>query len=64
VGDKEWVAEMAIPWTAIGGAPKPGDQRRANAGRERRPVWELSTWSQVISGFLEASQLGTWVFGD
>jgi hypothetical protein len=61
-GPKGWTVEMAVPWSALGGAPKPGETRRANVGRERKPVEELSTWSQVVIGFLDPSQFGTWVF--
>lgn len=65
IGGKAWTVEITIPWTAIGGAPKAGEQRRANLCRHRRVAdIELSTWSQVVSGFLEADNLGTWVFGD
>jgi hypothetical protein len=64
MGAKEWAAEMAIPWTALGGAPKAGEKRRANLCRQRGAGHEWSTWSSVASGFLEAENFGTWTFGD
>ncbi|MCC6443996.1 MAG: hypothetical protein IT210_11145 [Armatimonadetes bacterium] len=62
-GEKEWTVEMAVPWSAIGGPPQPGERRRANTGRERQPTPELSTWSQVITEFLSPGQFGEWTFG-
>lgn len=60
---KEWTVEMAIPWTALGGAPKAGEKRRANLCRQRGAGHEWSTWSSVVSGFLEAENFGVWTFG-
>lgn len=60
---KEWTAEMAIPWAALGGAPKAGEKRRANLCRQRGAGHEWSTWSSVVSGFLEAENFGVWTFG-
>ncbi|MCC6730020.1 MAG: hypothetical protein IT208_11845 [Chthonomonadales bacterium] len=57
-----WTAEIAIPWSAVGGTPRVGERRRANVGRERKPREELSTWSQVLSMFLEPTQFGVWEF--
>lgn len=65
IGGKAWVVEIAIPWNAIGGVPKAGEKRRANLCRQRRVGdTEWSTWSQVVSGFLEADNFGTWAFSD
>jgi hypothetical protein len=62
LGENEWTVEMAIPWKALGGRPAPGSQRRANLCRQRTPVRELSTWSVVVRGFLEAERFGVWRF--
>lgn len=62
VGESEWTAEMAIPWSALGGRPGPGTSRRANLCRQRRPVHELTAWSVMVSGFQEADLFGTWRF--
>ncbi|MFQ6096263.1 MAG: hypothetical protein ACE5O2_00950, partial [Armatimonadota bacterium] len=64
IGEDFWAAEMAIPWSAMKmTAPKPGSQLRANLCRQRTQGRELSAWSNMIAGFLEADLFGTWVFG-
>ncbi len=64
IGEKAWTVEIAIPWDAVGGAPKGGEKRQANLCRHRRAGdTDLSTWSQVVSGFQEAENFGIWVFG-
>ncbi len=61
--DGFWNVEIALPWTAMGwSAPKPGDTLRANICRQRRPGSELSSWSQVVTGFVEPGSFGTWEF--
>jgi cellulose/xylan binding protein with CBM9 domain len=63
VGADFWSVEAAIPWTAMRMAtPKPGDQFRANLGRERSPVKEWTLWSPSIFHFLEPENFGLWVF--
>ncbi len=65
VGEKEWTAEIAIPWNAIGGKPQPGEKRCANLCRQRRVGdTEWSSWSQVAGGFLEPENFGTWIFSE
>lgn len=62
VGDKEWVAEIAIPWAELKIAPQPGLRIKANLCRQRRVgEGELSSWSQDLTGFMEPEQFGTWV---
>ncbi len=62
IGAGEWTAELAIPWQLLGGAPKPGDRRRANLCRQRTPKSELSCWSATVRGFIEPELFGTWSF--
>ncbi len=58
-----WAAEMAIPWAEMHmAAPANGAELRANLCRQRLPVRELSAWSAMASGFLEADLFGKWVF--
>ncbi|MHB8997822.1 MAG: sugar-binding protein [Armatimonadota bacterium] len=62
VGEKQWVAEIAIPWSALRTKPVPGLTLKANLTRQRKPgKGELSSWSQVLTGFMEPEQFGTWV---
>ena len=63
IGDGFWNVEIALPWAAMGwDAPEPGETLRANICRQRRPVKELSSWSQVVGGFVEPGSFGTWDF--
>jgi hypothetical protein len=64
VGDAEWTVEIAIPWQALGGKPRPGESRRANLCRQRCPVPELSAWSSIVRYFVEPDHFGVWVFAD
>jgi hypothetical protein len=62
-GDGAWYAEIALPWEQIRvPAPKPGQVRRAQLGRQRIPDGERSTWSQVYFGFVAPKYFGTWIF--
>lgn len=56
-----WSAEIAIPWSALGGKPAPGTIRFANICRQRRAS-EWSSWSAVVDGFLDPVRFGTWRF--
>lgn len=57
-----WTVEAAIPWSALGLSPQPGLSLRANLCRNRQPGGgELSSWSQVVRGFLEPQHSGEWV---
>ncbi len=47
VGPAEWSAELALPFAAVGEAPRPGDVWGANFCRERYAVEELSTWAPL-----------------
>ena len=64
-----WVAELAIPWTALNReAPAAGDTIKGNliATTDRRPSHaqpELSSWSLMVRArLIEARTLGTWEF--
>ena len=61
VGDSAWVVEAALPWSALETAPAPGHTFRANLCRQRRAESELSAWSQVVGGFMEPNNMGTWI---
>jgi len=61
--DGFWNVEIALPWAAMGwDAPAEGDTLRANICRQRRAKPELSSWSQVVSGFVEPGSFGVWEF--
>lgn len=63
MGDDFWNVEIALPWAAMGWeAPEPGETLRANICRQRRPEKELSSWSQVVSGFVEPGSFGSLEF--
>ena len=61
IGDKEWTAEMAIPWKDLKISPQPEMRLRANLCRQRIPGKEQSCWSQTVRGFMESDNFGTWV---
>ncbi len=61
IGDKQWTAEIAIPWAELKIAPQPGMKLRANICRQRIPDREQTCWSQTVSGFMESDHFGTWV---
>ncbi len=61
--DGFWNVEIALPWAAMGwSAPMRGETLRANICRQRRPLRELSSWSQVVGGFVEPGSFGSWQF--
>ncbi|MGC9319660.1 MAG: sugar-binding protein [Armatimonadota bacterium] len=63
LGDGFWNVEIALPWAAMQwAAPEPGETLRANICRQRRPASELSSWSQVVSGFVEPGSFGVFEF--
>ena len=56
-----WAAEASIPWSAIGrSGPKAGEVILANLARQRVASGQLATWSQMVTGFLEAENFGKW----
>ncbi len=62
-GDKEWTAELAIPWQEMNmPPPAPGTKLRANFCRQRAHGHELSAWSVTVRGFPEPDLFGTLVF--
>ncbi len=63
VADGEWTVEMAVPWSAFGGRPSPGDAWGANFCHERYASPELSTWAPLTGEtFLVPEQFGQLVF--
>ncbi|MDO9463912.1 MAG: LamG-like jellyroll fold domain-containing protein [bacterium] len=50
-GQDYWSAEIAIPFSELGGIPKPGDKWRLNLAREETQSGELSTFSSLVGGF-------------
>jgi hypothetical protein len=60
IGETAWTVEMAIPWAALRASPTPGLTLRANLCRNRHWASELSTWSQVVRGFMEPEHFGSW----
>lgn len=61
--DDRWIAEFAIPWSAAGGTPDPGERRRANLGRGRAPApRETSSWSPMWDVYADMQYAGTFVF--
>ncbi len=65
IGSDRWTCEMAIPWSAVGGTPKPGERRRANLGRGRsRPnrIREVSSWSPMWEVYADMKYAGVFVF--
>lgn len=63
IADDAWTVEMAIPWKELQSEPPaPGETRFANVCRHRAQGSELSSWSQVVSGFYEPEAFGTWTF--
>lgn len=62
IGEKQWTAEIAIPWSALKITPTAGLKLGANLCRQRRAgEGELSCWSQTLTGFMESEHFGTWV---
>jgi len=62
-GDDFWSVEWAIPWAALDmQAPATGANLYGNVCRQRRPVRELSSWTMVVTGFVEPGSLGELTF--
>jgi hypothetical protein len=60
IGTSGWTVEVAIPWTALQVSPEAGQELRLNLCRNRHWANELSSWSQVLRGFMEPAHFGTW----
>ncbi|MCX5660401.1 MAG: protein kinase [Planctomycetota bacterium] len=60
--ERDWTAEIAIPWRNIGlaGPPSEGDSIRVNfcRNRHRAPAMTLHTWAPMNDGFHELDMLG------
>jgi len=58
-----WLVEFEIPWAAMTVTPpKPGSTISVNICRQRSAGNEWSSWSPLVSGFLEFNQMGTFTF--
>jgi hypothetical protein len=64
IGNGVWTAEMAIPFTDLGGAPKTGDVWQVGLGRIARARNEVSTWHPARNGIHDPDPFGALVFGD
>ncbi|MBN2562105.1 MAG: DUF4091 domain-containing protein [Phycisphaerae bacterium] len=63
--DKDsWSVELAIPFSALGGAPGPGEAWRANFCRERKVKSELSSWSCARGRFSSPGTFGEILFAE
>jgi|GEM_PF-1617930 len=51
LGKDHWLLELAIPFSSLGGAPKPGGKWRFNIAREEKQLKELSTFSPLFGDF-------------
>ena len=64
ISDTMWTAEWRVPWSVLGGVPKPGDTRHATVTRVRSPWAEHDSWApQIDPNLIDDKLLGTWVFG-
>jgi len=65
-----WALEVALPFDAVGGGPKPGNVWGANFCRQRRAttqvaIWGYDTWSGIPHTFFgRPDMLGDLVFGE
>ena len=63
IGSDHWTAEWFVPWTCIGGQPKPNQSRQATLLRLRPSPYEYTAWSPMVDPNLwDTERLGTWVF--
>jgi len=63
VGSDHWTAEWFVPWSCIGGRPKPNESRRATLLRLRPTPYEYTTWEAMVNPNLwDTERLGTWIF--
>lgn len=63
VNAEDWTAEWLIPWSCIGGKPRPDGTRRATLLRIRPDPHEYTTWSPMVDANLrDTENLGTWRF--
>lgn len=61
--DSAWTVEMAIPFSALGGAPSPGESWKGNFCRERYAAQTArSCWSCTFGGFHRPDRFGKLTF--
>jgi len=63
-GNDRWSVELSVPWSQIGGPPKPGETWKANFCRERKVKSELSSWSCSHGRFTTRANFGEIVFAE
>jgi len=62
-GQDYWSVELAIPWASLDmTVPAAGTTLYGNLCRFRKPGDGGTSWSQVVNGFLEPENFGTWTF--
>ncbi|MCK5801944.1 MAG: family 20 glycosylhydrolase, partial [Lentisphaeria bacterium] len=61
-GADAWTVEMKLPFSDLGGAPKPGDVWGFNVCREAPSTGELSMWNDTGGRFTRVSHLADLVF--
>jgi hypothetical protein len=64
IEEKRWWVELSIPWSDLGGKPKPGDQWRVSFARSAKGRTEQSAWNLTNKGVHDPAQLGTLVFAE
>ncbi len=57
-----WQAEIAVPFSDLGGAPKIGERWRFNLNRVRQPGPELSGWACTYGSFHNTELFGDLLF--
>ncbi|MDD5597842.1 MAG: carbohydrate binding family 9 domain-containing protein [Victivallaceae bacterium] len=64
IGDGQWSAEVAIPFSAIGARPGPDTVWGFNLGRAQRILPEFSGWANTGASFHTPKKFGLLVFID
>ncbi len=63
IEDGRWFCELAIPLTALGGAPREGQMWEAVVGRIAKARNETGAWNLCNKGFHDPAQMGLLRFG-
>ena len=63
-GTDAWTVEMKLPFSDLGGAPKPGDVWGFNVCREAPSTGELSMWNDTGGRFTRVAHLADLVFAE
>ena len=62
IGDGVWHSSLRIPWSAVGGPPRPGERFRFQAGRRCSASGERSTLFPTTNGYHELQNFGNMYF--